>query len=156
MAKTISQLKKELAAKEQQLERLQVKRQTLLSQLEQTDKEIARLEGTKTRGGARTKSTGRGRPKGRKTAGKQSLADVLVDTLKDKGAVKVADAAKMAIEAGYKTASKQFSNVVSQTMTTDKRFRKISRGKYKVDPKKLETVPEPPAKKKANKKTSKK
>ena len=67
----------------------------------------------------------------KRTTGKESLGDVLARALKNKGTVKVADAAKMTIAAGYKTRSKQFANIVSATLANDDRFSKVRRGQFK-------------------------
>ena len=76
-----------------------------------------------------------------------------------KGNVKVAQATKLAVAAGYKSKSSQFGNIVSQTLSTDKRFKKIARGVYvlkagkKASPKKTKKVVKKiAAKKKAPKK----
>ncbi|MGB2824260.1 MAG: hypothetical protein WBF17_25020, partial [Phycisphaerae bacterium] len=37
---------------------------------------------------------------------------------------------KLAVRAGYKSKSSQFGNIVSQTLSVDKRFKKIARGVY--------------------------
>jgi hypothetical protein len=46
--------------------------------------------------------------------------------------VRVGDAAKMDLGAGYKTTSKQFGNIVSQILATDDRFRKVRRGLFRL------------------------
>lgn len=131
VAKTIMELRKEIEARERQLKRLQVQRRKIAGQLEVLDRRIAAVSGT----GRRRKRAKRAkraipvRPRAR-ARGKQSLSDVLAVVLQGKGAVKVADAAKLALAAGYKSASSQFANIVSQALTKDKRFRKIGRGVY--------------------------
>ena len=127
--RTIADLRKELSAKERQLEKLQAKRDQLSLQLEEVDKQIASLSGKTPQRKARSKKVGK---KPKQSIGKESLGDVLAKALKDKGTVKVADAAQMAIAAGYKTQSKQFANIVSHTLANDDRFRKIRRGLFKV------------------------
>ncbi len=74
------------------------------------------------------------------------VAGILICIELGKRGVKVAEAAKLALAGGYKSASKQFGNIVSQALTTDKRFRKISRGVYA-----LKGVEESAAKKVAKK-----
>ena len=59
-----------------------------------------------------------------------SLADVLARVMAGKGNVKVAEAAKLARQACYKSKSGQFGNIVSQTLSGDGRFKKIARGVY--------------------------
>lgn len=127
--KTIAQLRKELAAKEKQLEKLHAKRHKLVSQLETVDRQISSLTGKTTGGKPAIKKAKKARK--RSTRG-TSLADVLATVLKGKGGVRVTDAAKMARDAGYQTKSKQFANVVSTTLKTDDRFRKVRRGVYRL------------------------
>jgi chromosome segregation ATPase len=129
MPKTIAQLQKELVAKEEQLERLQAARKKLASHMEKLDREIAALCGkqaVKKRRARRVKRAGRRARSG------GSLGDVLAQVLKGKGSVRVGDAAKMALEAGYKTTSKQFGNIVSQALATDERFKRVRRGLFKL------------------------
>ncbi len=126
--RTIAQLRRELAAKERRLEALQAKHSGLAAQLASVDREMAKLEG-----GAALSRKARKRvagPSRSKTRNRQSLADVLADVLRGKGSARVAEAAKLALAAGYKSASKQFGNIVSQTLTGDKRFWKTARGVY--------------------------
>lgn len=129
MPKTIAELRREIQAKERQLGKLQTRRRALARQLDGIDRRIAGLVGKKV-------PTGKAAPKrvvarARRAARKgPSLSNVLAGVLKGKGSVKVADAAKMALAAGYKSASDQFANIVSQTLSGDRRFRKISRGVY--------------------------
>jgi len=130
MPKTISVLRKELVVKEKQLAKLQAKRDKLLSQLEQVDRQIAGLNGQRKPTQKRLKKTGR--KKRRKRSGRQNLGDVLADVLKQAEPVKASDAADMALKAGYKTNSKKFVNLIRQTLISDDRFRKVQRGLYKV------------------------
>ena len=126
--KTIAELRRELAAKEGKLKTLTARRSKLTVQMSAVDREIAKLGGEGVPG-----KKGRAKPvsKRRKRAkNKQSLADVLASVLKGKRGVRVSEAAKLAFAAGYKSASKQFANIVSQALSTDKRFRKVSRGVY--------------------------
>lgn len=126
--RTIEDLRKELATKERLLEKLHARRDELTSQLKDVDKQIAALAGKRTRGQTQPKKPGK---KAKRSAGKHSLGDVLANVLKDKGSVKVADAARMAIAAGYKTRSTQFGNIVSATLANDDRFSKVGRGLFK-------------------------
>jgi len=122
-------LRKELAAKEAQLARLRAERGKLARQLTGIEREIAVL------GGRPVKIKRRGRKKtaagkGRRARRAPSLADVLARVMKNKGAVTVAKAAGLALRAGYKSKSSQFANIVSQTLSAGKRFKKIARGIY--------------------------
>ena len=151
--KTIAELRRELAAKEGKLKTLTVRRSRLAVQLSAADREIAKLGGE---GISAKKGKAKPAPKRRKRAkNKQSLADALASALKGKKGAKVAEAAKLALAAGYKSASKQFANIVSQTLSTDKRFRKVSRGVYALKGVK-KTAAKKIAKRRAKKKAAKK
>ena len=126
--KTIAELRRELAAKEGKLETLMDRQSKLTVQLSAIDREIGALEG----GGVRGKKGGaRPAPRRRKMVrNKQSLADVLASVLKGKRGVKAAEAAKLARAAGYRSASNQFANIVTQALSADERFKKVSLGVY--------------------------
>jgi hypothetical protein len=128
MAKSISELRGELATKERLLQKLEAKRGKLAVQLSKTDKQITALLGKTSR--AIISAGAKRMRKGRKAA--VSLGDILERALKGKGSIRVKDVANMALEAGYKTKSKHFDNIVSQTLKADKRFRRVRRGIYKL------------------------
>ncbi len=127
--RSIADLRRELAAKESQMAKLRAQRDKVAKQLAGLDRQIAALggEAAPARKPARKRA-----PKDRTRAARstRSLGDVLAEVLGNKGNVKVAQAAKLALEAGYKSKSAQFGNIVSQTLSVDKRFKKISRGVY--------------------------
>jgi hypothetical protein len=127
--RTIAHLRNELAAKEKQLQGLQATRKKLASQVERLDREIAALCGKPAVRKTRAK---RVKPAVKRAKGGPSLSDVLAQVLKGKGSVRVGDAGKMALEAGYKTTSKQFGNIVSHILATDDRFRKVRRGLFRL------------------------
>jgi hypothetical protein len=130
--KSIAELEKELEAKQKQLHKLLAKRDQLGVQLQKVEVQITALQGNAAQGHKVkivAKKAGR---KGRKRAA-GSLADILAKAMEGKGNVKVSQAAKMALDAGYTSKSKQFGNVVSQTLANDDRFTKISRGLFRVN-----------------------
>ena len=132
MPRTIAELRAELAAKEKQVSKLRAQRQKVMRQLATLDGEIAALGGkaVKRKPKSKKKATKKTVTRKRPAKTKHSLADVLAQVLAAKGDVKVADAAKLARAAGYKSMSSQFGHVVSQALGADKRFKKISRGVY--------------------------
>jgi len=127
--RSIAELHKELAAKEGQLAKLRAQRGKLARQLTGIEREIAVLDGrpVKIKRKGRKKVAAR---KGRRARVGPSLADVRARVMAGKGNVKVAEAAKLARKAGYKSKSGQFGNIVSQTLSGDGRFKKIARGVY--------------------------
>ena len=127
--KTIAELRRELAAKERKLKTLTAQRSKLTAQLSAVDREIAKLGGApaKAKPKSRKKTTVKKRRRVQRGA---SLADVLAKVLAGKGRVRVAEATKLTLGAGYKSKSSQFGNIVSQMLSDDKRFKKIARGVY--------------------------
>lgn len=121
--RTITELQAELTRKRGRLRTLRAQRNRLAKQLGQVDRQLAQLRGTAAGG----RSSGRKRRRARNT---RSLADTLAAVLAGAGGVKVADAARLARQAGYRTASRNFGNIVGQTLAGDKRFSKVSRGVY--------------------------
>ncbi len=142
MAQTISQLRQELEKQEKRLSQLEAKREQLNAELEDVDAQIGELLGQprkaaagrpaekKAAKGAAKKGAKRGRKKG--SRGGPSLNDVLAEVLQGKGQVRVAEAAQLAQKAGYQSRSKQFGNIVSQTLANDDRFHKVSRGIFEL------------------------
>jgi hypothetical protein len=65
-----------------------------------------------------------------KPARKGSLTSVLEKAFGRKGKLTVAEAAKAAVAAGYRSKSKDFGNIVSMALAKDKRFRRVRRGLY--------------------------
>ena len=132
MPRTIAELRAELAAKEKQVSKLRAQRQKVMKRLAALDRDIAVLGGRAVTGKPKAAKKAKRRIAARKRRSRSlpSLADVLAKVLAGKGAVKVADARKLAIAAGYRSTSSQFGNIVSQALITDKRFRKVSRGVY--------------------------
>ena len=61
-----------------------------------------------------------------------SLSSTLAEALGAKGKLTVAEAADAAQAAGYKSKSKDFQNIVGMTLSTDKRFRRVRRGVYRL------------------------
>jgi hypothetical protein len=54
----------------------------------------------------------------------------LAESLKAKGKLTLAEAAEASLAAGYKSKSKDFRNLVSMTLSKDKRFKRVGRGVY--------------------------
>lgn len=142
MAKTksVAQLRKELAAKERQIDRLKTKRAKVAGELERLDKQIARLSG---KPAASAKSGGKkGAPKKRATKkrakkkrhrrpkNKAGLADTLAQVLKGKEGVSIEEAVDLVRKAGYKTTSKNLRGLVGQRLSGDDRFKSVDRGVY--------------------------
>ena len=129
---SVEDLKKEIARRQRKLPTLIAARDTLNRLIA----ELEALGGEKPTAVARKKA---GRRKAARRAVKRaavkparegSLSSTLVEALRSKGKWAVAEAAEAAIAAGYKSKSKDFVNIVSMTLSKDKRFRRVRRGVY--------------------------
>jgi hypothetical protein len=124
---SVEDLKKEISRRQRKLPELIAARDTL-------NRLIAELEGL---GGVKPTAIARrkpGRPKGARKAIRParagSLSSALVDALRAKGKLTVAEATDAVVAAGYKSKSKEFKKVVGITLSTDRRFRRVRRGVY--------------------------
>ena len=126
---SVEDLKKEICRRQRKLPTLIAARDTL-------NRLIAELEGL---GGVKLVAVARKKP-GRKKASRRivkparagSLSSALVDALGAKSKLSVAEATDAVVAAGYKSKSKDFQNIVSMTLSTDKRFRRVRRGVYRL------------------------
>jgi len=132
-----TELQSEIKRRSRKLGALQRKRDKLEAQLREVQQEIDGLGGEVTADGRR-----------RCPRNDQNLADALADLLKSK-TLSVTEAAIEVQKAGYRTTSPNFRTIVNQTLLKDKRFRRVSRGKYTAKA-------APGGKKKKKKRTSKK
>ena len=142
---TIAQLRAELAAREAQLEKLQARREDLVKQLAEVDRDIAALDGGGRRG---PKPVAAKAPRAsRRTLPKnvKPLIEYVREALAEaKDGMRVRDIMAAVQKAGYKTNSKDFYGVVA-TAVREGGFQKLSRGVYKLE------AARKPARKKATK-----
>jgi len=134
-SKSVAELRKELAVKERQLDRLKAKRSKMAGELERLDKAIARLSGKPAAGGksGRKKRTTKKRAKKkrrRRPKNKAGLADTLAQVLKGKEAVSIDQAVDLVRKAGYKSKSKNLRGLIRQRLSGDDRFKSVGRGVY--------------------------
>ena len=122
-------LKAELKRRERNAKALMRKRDKLAKQLADVEKELAALGPTGGGGGGKG-----GRPKGsgtrKRARNKVSLADALAQAMEIRAVVSPSEAADLVRENGYKSTSKHFGMMVSNALSKDKRFKRVSRGQY--------------------------
>jgi len=140
IVKSIEQLRRELAKKEQVLNKLQMRRDKLQAKLEGVDKLIAQMLGQAVkgrRGGRRAAAAtvSKKAPVARKAQGRggKALVDYVKQVLanKDDG-MRVRDIMTAVKKAGYKSISKDFYTIVAATVRAPKTFTKLARGVYKL------------------------
>jgi hypothetical protein len=123
---SIEDLKKEISRRQKGLLRLIAKRDAL-------DGQIAELEslGTVKPMAKRGRKPGRKRgPKVQRAPRAGSLASALVEALKAKGKLSVAELVAAVKVAGYKSKSKNFQTIVGMTLSKGKQFKRVKRGVY--------------------------
>lgn len=111
------ELQREIIRRRRGVASLVRKRDKLMKQLQEVESEIREH-------GVTVGESGRKRPRNT-----QNLADALAALL-SKTTLSVTEAAEKVQEAGYRTTSPNFRTIVNQTFLKDKRFRRVSRGRY--------------------------
>jgi hypothetical protein len=125
--KTIVELKQEVAKKEMLL------RDTLTARLNALDAEIGQLGGPRRRGRKPGVVKIARRGAGRRGRGGKPLVAVLRDVLQKSGkGMRARDIAQAAVEAGYRSAAKDFYGIVATALRDKKSFKKLRRGVYTV------------------------
>lgn len=141
ITKSIEQLRKELAAKQRLLSRLQGQRGKASARLARIDRQITDLSG-----GAPRRGPGRprkvvadqapvrdGRRVPRRSTGKPLIGYVLNVLKKAKGPMRVKDVTAAILKEGYETHSKDFYGIVAATLRDNRaKFAHVGRGKYKL------------------------
>ena len=124
---TIREMKLEIQRRQAGVAKLEKKRKKILGQLAAVDKQIAGITGG---GGAkRGRKPGR-RPGGKRPVNKVNLSDSIAGVLKKDKPSKIAVVVKAVLKSGYKSNSKNFRLIVTQTLVKDKRFKSAGRGLY--------------------------
>ena len=126
---SVEEIRKEISRRQRKLPALIAERDALNAR-------IAELEGLV---GAKPApaAVARRKPRRRKAArpamkpGRAgSLNRTLAEVFEGKGRLTVAEAVEAVLAAGYRSKSKDFANIVSMTLSKDKRFRRVRRGVY--------------------------
>ena len=129
---SMADLQAEIERRQRELPALRERRNRLLSELGDVEKEIAMLGGGG-RGAGRGRGRGRGRVvavKGTRPRNKVPLGDMIVQILPKDQPMKVSDIVDQVVARGYKTNSANFATIVNQTLIKDDRFKQHSRGHY--------------------------
>ena len=127
---SIKELRRILAAKEGQMERLLARREKLLSGLESVDAQIAAVGGDVPSG--RTPSAKAPRPqRAAERATGRTLVDFTADVLKGASqGMRVKDVMVAVADAGYTSSSKDFYGIIAAALRENKQFKKLRRGVY--------------------------
>jgi hypothetical protein len=112
-------LNRELERRELDARALLKKREKLLMELSKIEADLA------DRGAAGELGVPRKRAKN-----DVSLGDALAQAMEVRAVVSPAEASQLVKANGYKTTSKNFNMMVSNTLAKDRRFKRVSRGQY--------------------------
>ena len=113
-----TELHKEIMRRRKGVASLERKRERLIQQLHEIEAQIREQGGVPGGPGS-----------GKRPRNAQNLADALADLLSTV-TMSVTEAAEKVQLAGYRTTSPNFRTIVNQTFLKDKRFRRVSRGRY--------------------------
>jgi hypothetical protein len=125
-------LQRELERRQRGGDRLLAKRNKVLAQLAEIDKELAALglsAGKLPSAPGRSAASGTG-SKRRRAKNDMSLPDALVQACEIGAVVSPAEASDLVLANGFKTTSSRFNMMVSNALAKDKRFKRIGRGQY--------------------------
>ncbi len=118
---TTAELQSEIGRRGREMARLEARREELLAELAQLDAEL---------GVSAVRSPGHGGGPGRRARNGVSLADAIAAALDLNVVVSPKEAAERVQAAGYETHAKNFGMMVSNALSKDERFRRVSRGQY--------------------------
>ena len=111
-----------------ELERREKSARELLKRREKLMRELEKIETQLASGGDGEPSALRG---GRRRARNAlSLGDALAQAMEVRAVVSPAEASQLVQANGYRTTSRNFNMMVSNTLAKDSRFKRISRGQY--------------------------
>ena len=127
-----AELRRELARREKGARRLSARRDKLAGQLARLESELADLGLSAARPGRRAgRPPKAGRRGGRRRARNTvSLPDAIAKVVKVGATVSPADVASRVRKSGYKSTSAHFGMMVSNALSKDSRFKRLSRGQY--------------------------
>ena len=122
---SVAELKQELQRRERNTAELMRTRKELVDRLAKVDAQLAALSGSVVTRSKPKRATTRGRKHSKKT-----LTETLISVLDTKTPMSIEEILTAVQRAGYKSSSKNFRVIVSQTLIKDERFLRASRGKY--------------------------
>src|SRR5262245_49878049 len=130
-----AELRRELVRREKGARKLSARGDKLARQLAALESELADLGLSAGRRGRRPGRAGRppkaGRREGRRRARNSiSLPDAIAKVVKVGATVSPADVASRVRKSGYKSTSAHFGMMVSNALSKDSRFKRVSRGQY--------------------------
>ena len=126
-----AELRRELARREKGARSLAARRDKLAKKLARLESELAALGLSPGRRAGRPPKAKAGRRGGRRRARNAvSLPDAIAKVVKVGATVSPADVASRVRKSGYKSTSSHFGMMVSNALSKDSRFKRLSRGQY--------------------------
>lgn len=127
-----AELMKELERRRKNAAKLESRRATLLAELDQVEAELALLGEAPAPRPARGKTSGRtaaGTPR-KRARNEINLPDAIAQAMEVGAQVTPNEAADLVLANGFQTTSARFNMMVSNALSKDKRFKRLSRGLY--------------------------
>ena len=125
---SIADLRQEIGRRQKLLPKLIAQRDALSREITELQS-LATLEARKA---AKPEAAPKRTRRRQRAKNKVGLADALAGFLKGKAKVAIGEAMEGVLAAGYKTKSSDFRSVVNNMLLTDKRFKKVSRGEFRL------------------------
>ena len=125
---SIADLRQEIGRRQKLLPKLIAQRDALSREIT----ELQSLATPEARKAAKPEAAPKKTRRRHRAKNKVGLADALAGFLKGKAKVTIGEAMEGVLAAGYKTKSSDFRSVVNNMLLTDKRFKKVSRGEFRL------------------------
>jgi chorismate mutase len=125
---SIADLRQEIGRRQKLLPKLIAQRDALSREIT----ELQSLATPEARKAAKPEAAPKRTRRRQRAKNKVGLADALAGFLKGKAKVTIGEAMEGVLAAGYKTKSSDFRSVVNNMLLTDKRFKKVSRGEFRL------------------------
>jgi hypothetical protein len=132
-ALTTGQLTRELKRRQSLLRQLVSRRDRILRQLKELERQIAEHGGFQEAGpgdSQRGKAPDASRPRRTRARNAVSLPDAIAMAVEVRATITPTEAAPLVLANGYRSTSKNFGMMVAKALAKDARFRRVSRGIY--------------------------
>jgi hypothetical protein len=124
-------LQNELVRRERSAHKLIARRDKLVQELAEVEKELEFCGGSRQSSGPRRSGLVPGMITGRRRAkNSMSLPDAICSAMELRAVVSPKEAAELVQANGFKTTSKNFNMMVSNALAKDSRFNRVGRGQY--------------------------
>jgi hypothetical protein len=127
-----AELQKELERRQKNAHKLLARREKLLAELAEVEKELSFfgvIEGGANAKGSSSRSADAGTGR-RRAKNAMTLPDAICSAMEIRAVVSPKEASELVRANGFKTTSKNFNMMVSNALAKDERFKRVGRGQY--------------------------